>query len=182
MLVSLRWVFWKFPFNLCISSTVHLCHYILLFSLLLIIQQGLPMFLFAPLAFYLQRRRENIAWTIRARVWGHTDQQKPKAWQSIRSKRYTTAYWPMLVDVENNGHKKNEHCHVKSCSVAWSYVVQQKAHIKLFTFWDGDKEVAGRYSCSVQTSSHHSSWKRLKTKCFVCTTRKTRGQHQWGPW
>lgn len=154
MLVSLRWVFWKFPFNLCISLTIqYICHYILLFSLRLIIQQGLPMFLFAPLAFYLQRRRENIAWAIRARVWGHTDQQNPKALESIRSKSSITAYWPMLVDIDIYRHQKNEHCQIKSCSVAWSFVVQQKANIKLFTFWEGDKEVAGRYSCSVQTSS-----------------------------
>lgn len=50
------------------NYTIHLCHYILLFSLLLMIHQGLPMFLFAPLEFFLQRRRENIAWTIRAWV------------------------------------------------------------------------------------------------------------------
>lgn len=58
----------------------------------------------------------------------------------------------MLVDVEIDRHKKNEHCQIKSCSVAWSYAVQQKAPFKLFTFWEGDKEVAGSYSCSVQTS------------------------------
>lgn len=109
-------------------QSVHILNY----SLLLIIQRGLPMFLFAPLEFYLQRRRENIAWTIRARVWGHTDQQKPKALQSIRSKSYITAYWPMLVDIEIYRHQKNEHCQIKSCSVAWSYVVQQ--NIKLLTF------------------------------------------------
>lgn len=162
-----------------LTYTIHLCHYIVLFSLLLIIQQGLPMLLFAPLAFYLQRRRENIAWTIRARVWGHTDQQNPKVSDSKVTSQHTD---PCLYTLKFIDIKKNEHCQIKSCSVAWSYVVQQKADIKLFTFWEGDKEVAGRYSCSVQTSSRRSSWKRLKTKCFVCTTRKTRGQHQWGPW